>query len=76
MGLLAGHLAAAEDEVLVATDGAYLAGEHHRWRAASWAVAVGEHVVSGLVEGEERMRQANVKPSSHSARRSFCREGG
>ena len=48
VGLLGGYLAAAEDEVLVATDGgAYLAGEHDRWRAASWAVAVGEHVGRG-----------------------------
>ena len=31
VGLLAGHLAAAEDDVLVATDGgAFLAGEHYR----------------------------------------------
>ena len=36
------------NEVLIATDGgAYLAGEHYRWRAASWAVAVGEETVSG-----------------------------
>ena len=62
VGLLAGYLAAAEDEVLVATDGgAYLAGEHYRWRAASWAVAVGEHVVSGLVEGEERTAAAGER---------------
>ena len=62
VGLLAEHLAVAEDDVLVATDGGvFLAGEHYRWRAASWAVTVGEFVVSGLVEGEERTAAAGER---------------
>ena len=59
---LAEYLAVAEDGVLIATDGgAYLAGEHYRWRAASWAVAVGEKTVSGLVTGEERTAAAGER---------------
>ena len=62
VGKLAEYLAVAEDGVLIATDGgAYLAGEHYRWRAASWAVAVGEKTVSGLVTGEERTAAAGER---------------
>ena len=57
-----GQVSLLAEHLLVATDGgAFLAGEHFRWRAAAWAVAVGEFEVSGLVEGEERTAAAGER---------------
>ena len=71
VGLLAGYLAAAEDEVLVATDGgAYLAGEHYRWRAASWAVVLASTSCRAWSRARSaRLRLAKGQPLPRFARR-------
>ena len=74
VGELAGILAAAEDDVLVAAaGGAFLAGEHFRWRAASWAVAVGDDTVSGLVTGEVTGEEKTAAAGEREAFAVLCR---